>query len=98
MLGFVSFWCYEVAITGYVEAHGPVKKRRTMLFSYNEKKLIEGNGMLTDESISFAMSLIHEQISQIAGLIDSSIGKCQQFDIVPCENGYIQILHAFCFW
>ena len=23
----------EIAITGYVEAHGPMKKRRTMLFS-----------------------------------------------------------------
>ena len=33
-------------------------------------------------------------ISHIGGLTDSSIGKCQQFDIVPRENGYIQILHA----
>ena len=38
----------EIAITGYVEAHGPVKKRRTMLYSDNEKKLIEENEMLTD--------------------------------------------------
>ena len=79
----------EIAITGYVEAHGPVKKRRTALFSDNEKKLIEGNEMLTDESINLAMSLIHEQFSHIAGLTDSSIGKCQQFDIAPRENGYI---------
>ena len=27
-------------------------------------------------------------------ITDSSIGKCQQFDIAPRENGYIQILHA----
>ena len=50
--------------------------------------------MLTDESINLAMSLIHEQFPHIGGLTDSSIGKCQQFDIVPRENGYIQILHA----
>ena len=46
----------EIAITGYVEAHGPVKKRRTMLFSENEKKLIEDNEMLTDESINLAIA------------------------------------------
>ena len=50
--------------------------------------------MLTDESINLAMSLIHEQFSHVAGLADSSIGKYQQFDTVPRENGYIQILHA----
>ena len=47
--------------------------------------------MLTDEPIDLAMSLIHEHID---GLTDSSIGKCQQFNIVPRENGYIQILHV----
>ena len=46
----------EIAITGYVEAHGPVKKRRTMLYSDNEKKLIEENEMLTDESINLAIA------------------------------------------
>ena len=65
----------EIAITGYAEAHGPVRKRRTMLFSHDGKKLIEGNGMLTDESINLAMSLIHEQFSYIGGLTDSAIGK-----------------------
>ena len=65
----------EIAITGYIEAHGPVKKRRTMLLSDDEKKLIEGNEMLTEESINLAMSLIHEQFSHIGGLIDSAIGK-----------------------
>ena len=84
----------EIVITGYAEAHGPVKERRTMLFSDDEKKLIEGNEILTDESINLGMSLIHEQCSHIAGLTGPSIGKCQQFDIVPRENGYFQILHA----
>ena len=46
----------EIAITGYVEAHGPVEKRRTMLFSDNEKKLIEENEMLTDQSIDLAIA------------------------------------------
>ena len=50
--------------------------------------------MLTDKSINLAMSLIQEQFSHIGGLTDSSIGKCQQLDIVPRENGYIQILRA----
>ena len=40
------------------------------------------------------MGLIHEQFPHIGGLADSSTGKCQQFDIVSRENGYIQILHA----
>ena len=65
-----------------------------MLFSDDEKELIEGNEMLTDESINLAISLIHEQLPHIGGLTDSSIGKYQQFDIVPRENGYIQILQA----
>ena len=64
-------------------------KKRKMLFSDNEKKLIEGNEMLTDESINLAMGLIHEQFPHIGGLTDSSIGKCQQYDIVPRGNGYI---------
>ena len=65
-----------------------------MLLSDNEKKLIEGSEMLTDESINLTLSLIHEQLPHISGLNDSSIGKCQQFDIVPRENSYIQILHV----
>ena len=65
-----------------------------MLFSDDEKKLIEGNEMLTDESINLAMGLIHENFPHIGGLTDSSRGKCQQFANVLRENGYIQILHA----
>ena len=49
--------------------------------------------MLTDESIN-ATGLIHEQFPNIGGLSDSSIDKWPQFDIVPRENGYIQILYA----
>ena len=40
------------------------------------------------------MSMIHEQFPNIIGLTDSSIGKCQQFDIVTVEYGYIQKLHV----
>ena len=65
----------ETAITRYVAAHGPVKKRKTLLFFDDENKLIEDNEMLTDESINLAMSLIHEQFSYIGGLTDSAIGK-----------------------
>ena len=84
----------EIAITGYVKAHGPATKRRTMLVSDNEKKLTEGNEMLTNQSINLAMSMILEQFQHIGGLTNSSIGKCQQFNIVPRENGYTQTLGA----
>ena len=67
----------ETAITRYVAAHGPVKKRKTLLFADDEKKLIEENEMLTDESINLAMRLIHEQFPHIGGLTDFSLGKCQ---------------------
>ena len=66
----------DIAITGFVAAHGAVKKRRTLLFSDDEKKLIEENEMLTDGSINLAMSLIHEQFPYIGGLTDFSTGKC----------------------
>ena len=46
----------EIAITRYLEAHEPVIKRRAMVFSDVGKKLIEGNEMLTDESINLAMN------------------------------------------
>ena len=85
---------HDIAITGYVEAHRPLKKRRTILFLGDGKQLIKGNEMLTDKSINLVMSFIHEQFPHIGGLTDSSIGKCQKFDIAPSENGYIQILHA----
>ena len=50
--------------------------------------------MLSDDSINLAMNLLHQQFPEIGGLTDTSIGKCQQFDIVPSESKYIQILHA----
>ena len=53
-----------------------MKKRKTMLFSDDEKKLIEANEMLTDESLNLVMGLIHEQFPRIGGLTDSSKGKC----------------------
>ena len=80
----------EITITRYPEAHEPVRKRRAMVFSDVGKKLLEGNEMLADESINLAMNISHI----IGGLTDSSKSKCQQFDIVPRENNYIQILHA----
>ena len=40
------------------------------------------------------MSLIHVQFVHNSGLNYSSKGKWQQINIVPCENGYIQILNT----
>ena len=53
----------EMAITRYLEAHEPVRKRRATVFSDIGKKLIEGNEMLTDESINLAMSSIYEHFT-----------------------------------
>ena len=73
---------------------GADKKRRAMLFLEDEMKLIEMNEMFTNEWINWAMSLFLEQLQHIGGLTDFSIGQCQNFDIVPHKNGYIQILLA----
>ena len=52
------------------------KKRKTILSRKIEKKIIEGNEMLIGDSVNLVISVIHEQFPRIAGLTDSSIGKC----------------------
>ena len=84
----------DVEVTGEIPARGTHKKRRKLIFSEREKYIILSKEMLTDESINLAMNMIHEQFPQIGGLTDSSIGKLQQFDIVPPTAQYIQILHC----
>ena len=52
------------------------------------------NKVFRGQSINLAISKINEQFPNIIAFTDSSIDKCQQFDIVSREYGYIQILNA----
>ena len=84
----------EVVITGTVEAHGIIRKRRKLNFSKEEKDAIIGKEMLSDESINIAQNLLKQQFPNLNGLVDTSVGKCQEFDIIPAKQRYVQILHA----
>ena len=84
----------EVVITGTVEAHGVIKKRRKLDLSKEEKDAIIGKEMLSDESINIAQNLLKQQFPNLNGLVDTSVGKCQEFDIIPAKQRYVQILHA----
>ena len=64
-----------------------------MNFSKEEECTILGKQMLTDESITIAQILLSKQFSKICGLQDTVIGKLQEFDVIPTERNYIQILH-----
>ena len=50
--------------------------------------------MLTDESISLAQKLLVKQFPEISGLMNTCLGKMQQFRIIPVDKPYIQLLHA----
>ena len=61
--------------------------------SKEEEDIILGKQMLTDKSIDNAQSLLLKQFSKICGFQDTVIGKLQEFDVIPTEKNYIQILH-----
>ena len=50
--------------------------------------------MLTDESINLAQNLLVKQFPGILGLRDTCLGKMDQFEIIPLDKPYIQLLHA----
>ena len=50
--------------------------------------------MLTDESINLAQVLLVKQFPGISGLMDTSLRKMHQFEIIPVDKIYIQLLHA----
>ena len=64
------------------------------MFSSEERDAIAQRRMLSDESINLAQNLLHEQFPHLFGLVDTSIGKWREFDIVPSDEPYVQILHA----
>ena len=84
----------DVIITGGVQAFGTVKKRRTLKLSNDEIKIIISNDMLSDESINLAMNFLHRQFPNFDGFVDSSIGKCNGFEIIRPNKPYIQIFHV----
>ena len=49
--------------------------------------------MLIDESINVAQSLLSKQFPKVCGFQETVIGKLQEFDVIPTEKNYIQILH-----
>ena len=50
--------------------------------------------MLTDESINLAQNLLVKLFPGILGLRDTCLGKMHQFEIIPLDKSYIQLLHA----
>ena len=39
-------------------------------------------------------NLLKQQFPNLNGLVDTSVGKCQEFDIIPAKQRHVQILHA----
>ena len=64
-----------------------------MNFSKEEECTILGKKMLTNESTNTAQSLLSKQFPKVCGFQDTLIGKLQEFDVIPTEMNYIQILH-----
>ena len=64
-----------------------------MNFSKEEECTILGKQMLTDESINIAQRLLSKPFPKVCGFQDTVIGKLQEFDVIPTEKNYIQILH-----
>ena len=83
----------EIEITNVVKASGEIIKKRKMNFSKEEECTILGKQMLTDESINIAQRLLSKQFPKVYGFQDTVIGKHQEFDVIPTEKNYIQILH-----
>ena len=55
--------------------------------------------MFTDQSTNLAQNLLAKQFSGFSGLIDKCLGKMHQFEIIPVDKSYIQLLHAgFMHW
>ena len=49
---------------------------------------------LADKSTNLAQSILTKQFPYIAGFMDTSLGKTQQFDVVARNKSYVQTIHA----
>ena len=83
----------EIEITNVVKASGEIIKKRKMNSSKEEECTVLRKQMLTDESINRAQSLLSKQFPKDCDFQDTVIGKLQEFDMIPTEKNYIQILH-----
>ena len=73
---------------------GKPKSQRKLIPSIQEKCNILQDKMLTVESINLAQVLLVKQFPGISGLMDTSLRKMHQFEIIPVDKLYIQLLHA----
>lgn len=73
---------------------GKPKKSKKLRFSAEEKRNILDGKMLTDESTNLAQSILKKQFANIAGFMDTCLGKKQQFDVVARTKSYVQTIHA----
>ena len=84
----------EIEEIKYVTPSGKPKKDRKFVFSLEVKKIVLNSKMLTDESINIAQKLLKKQFPTIGGFMDTCLGNNQQFDIIPRDKPYIQVLHV----
>ena len=50
--------------------------------------------MLTGKSINLAQNLLAKQFPGISGFMDTCLGKMHQYEIIPVNKPYVQLLHA----
>ena len=75
-----------------VKASSKITKKRHIFLKRRGTHYL-GKQMLTDEFINIEQSLLSRQFPKICGFEDTVIGKLQEFDVIPTEKKYIQILH-----
>ena len=67
-------------------------KHRKLIFSDVEKRKIQQNQMLTDESINIAQNLLYNQFDNIGGLEDTVVGQVKEFSVFT--SNFIQIINT----
>ena len=85
---------HDVIPNGYVPPHPNCTrpKRRKLIFSDVEKRKIQQNRMLTDESINIAQNLLYNQFDNIGGLEDTVVGQVKEFSVFT--SNFIQIINT----
>ena len=84
----------EVVKINYLPPTGKPKKSRKLRFSAEERRNILNGKVLTDESTNLTQSILAKQFPNIAGFMDTCLGKTQQFDVAARNKPYVQIIHA----
>jgi hypothetical protein len=84
----------EIVITKSIPPHGPIKKKRKLQFSNEEKAAISQNEILSDESINLAQNLLSMQFSNVGGFMDTVLSITNGFSVVKTTEKFIQVLHT----